>query len=289
MIGRKNRPKHVIRRIVTRMAGSHPNRAPDFFVAGANRCGTTTLHWMLRQHPEIYVPPSSEVHYFDNEALFDPQVRNYKYHFPRYRGEPIIGEVTPRYFEQGTLYEKDGSLSYNNATDAIKRIARCCPDAKIIVSLRDPIARIKSIYKKNFHQGKTSRSLEQELRAERNGEKSMPLVFRNKYEKSLAHLFGHFAPEAVRILVFEEWTQDLRTTSLELFGFLRCDQIVPVGGIPSEETNSLGRYRGQRQVIQEPDLTVSDEIREYVWNETEEARQYVNALLGRDVGWDETL
>ena len=37
---------------------------PDFFIVGAPRCGTTALNSWLQEHPEIYIPPVKEMHYF---------------------------------------------------------------------------------------------------------------------------------------------------------------------------------------------------------------------------------
>ena len=40
-------------------------RLPDFVVIGAQKAGTTSLHRMLRQHPQIHMPRTKELHYFD--------------------------------------------------------------------------------------------------------------------------------------------------------------------------------------------------------------------------------
>ena len=38
---------------------------PDFLVIGGQKCGTTWLQDNLEQHPQIWLPPTKEVHYFD--------------------------------------------------------------------------------------------------------------------------------------------------------------------------------------------------------------------------------
>lgn len=38
---------------------------PDFLVIGAQKAGTTFLHRVLRNHPEIYIPYIKELHYYD--------------------------------------------------------------------------------------------------------------------------------------------------------------------------------------------------------------------------------
>jgi hypothetical protein len=40
-------------------------RYPDFICIGAQKGGTTWLDRMLRQHPDIWLPPTKEIHYFN--------------------------------------------------------------------------------------------------------------------------------------------------------------------------------------------------------------------------------
>ena len=44
-------------------------RFPDFLGIGANRGGSSWLYWMLAHHPEVWVPPLKEIHYFDRPNL----------------------------------------------------------------------------------------------------------------------------------------------------------------------------------------------------------------------------
>jgi hypothetical protein len=53
-------------------AGSEICDGPQFLGIGAPRCGTTWLHRMLSQHPQVWLPPIKEVHYFDS---LDPALR----------------------------------------------------------------------------------------------------------------------------------------------------------------------------------------------------------------------
>jgi hypothetical protein len=40
-------------------------RYPDFLCIGAQKAGTTWLHARLGQHPQVWLPPLKEIHYFD--------------------------------------------------------------------------------------------------------------------------------------------------------------------------------------------------------------------------------
>ena len=47
------------------MSDVSPPRMPSFLGIGAARSGTTWLHENLRHHPQVWVPPAKELHYFD--------------------------------------------------------------------------------------------------------------------------------------------------------------------------------------------------------------------------------
>ncbi len=38
---------------------------PDFIGLGAQRAGTTWIHACLYEHPQIYMPLTKEIHFFD--------------------------------------------------------------------------------------------------------------------------------------------------------------------------------------------------------------------------------
>ena len=40
-------------------------RWPNFFIVGAPKAGTTSLHDYLNQHPKIFLPTIKEIHFFD--------------------------------------------------------------------------------------------------------------------------------------------------------------------------------------------------------------------------------
>ena len=37
---------------------------PNFFIVGAQRSGTTSLYFYLRQHPDVFMPSVKEPHFF---------------------------------------------------------------------------------------------------------------------------------------------------------------------------------------------------------------------------------
>jgi hypothetical protein len=42
---------------------------PDFFIAGALKCGTTSLFSYLRAHPAVFMPANKEPNYFCGDLV----------------------------------------------------------------------------------------------------------------------------------------------------------------------------------------------------------------------------
>jgi hypothetical protein len=102
---------------------------PNFLVIGSARCGTSWLDQILRQHPEVYLPPKvKEVHFFDNKYRLG--IEWYEDFFDK-ATEPAVGEVTPSYLYYG---------------DAAERIKTHLPDVKMIAVFRNPVERAYSHY-----------------------------------------------------------------------------------------------------------------------------------------------
>lgn len=116
------------------------DRVPDFFLVGAPKCGTTTVHAVLAHHPGVFVPELKEPHFFSDIVVGRDR---------RYLFRPLTdGRKYGRLFAAATPTQKVGDFStsyfYNGA--APDRIKSARPDARIIIGLRDPIQRALSAY-----------------------------------------------------------------------------------------------------------------------------------------------
>src|ERR1700738_3334461 len=112
------------------MFGTKPQKLErlDFIVAGAQKSGTTALHYFLSKHPEIALPDKQEMHFFDDEKIFSGPV-DYDLlhrHFPTVAGSIIAGECTPNY-----IYWRP----------AIERIWNYNQKIKLLILLRNPVDR----------------------------------------------------------------------------------------------------------------------------------------------------
>jgi hypothetical protein len=112
---------------------------PGFLIVGAERCGTSSMYEVLSWHPAVFsaILPRKEVHYFDYN--YARPLSWYQCHFPLRARAALAARstgVAPVAFE--------ASPSYMCHPLAPERIARDLPAVKLIVMLRDPVARAYS-------------------------------------------------------------------------------------------------------------------------------------------------
>ena len=108
---------------------------PNLFVVGAARAGTTSLWRYLDRHPEIWMAQVKEPNFFSQvRRPLNPDVHDeasYLRLFAPGGGCKVRGEA---------------SVSYFWAEDVPARIKRVNPEARILISLRDPVERTYSGY-----------------------------------------------------------------------------------------------------------------------------------------------
>ena len=130
-------------------------REPDFFIVGQTRSGTTSLQYQLQQHPDVFLIPKM---YSGISTIFgfNPILKTKEEYLAQYaeaKNEKILGET-----------QVDNLLCPTSASE----IKQFFPHAKIIISLRNPIDVMYSVYNSNFFRGdfKEYDSFEKALEAE---------------------------------------------------------------------------------------------------------------------------
>lgn len=187
---------------------------PDFLIAGATRCGTTSLHEALAAHSGVCVPRKKEVKYFYDDAQYKRGGTYYATHFSHREDGQICGEVCPLYFEKGFVLTQDGPSSWVPEDDCAARIYRDYPDVSLLFSLRDPIQRAHSIFWKNKWQGRETaddfaQAVDEELSGKRKPEETpFCFVWRNRYHIHLERWLELFPKEQLHVLLFEEWVKN---------------------------------------------------------------------------------
>ncbi len=177
-----------------------------FFIAGAQRSGTTVLAETLSMHPEI--------------AMAQPLYPEPKYFLPEKRAHYSLEEYLAIFFEyrceKKVLGEK--SVSYFETSGVAELIHQHLPDARFIFILRDPVSRAISNFNFSVRHGFEKRTLmevfetmedraadEKEL-----GLSASPFAYlaRGLYAGCLAPFERVFGRDSIFILIQELWVAE---------------------------------------------------------------------------------
>lgn len=122
-----------------------PTSFPDFLIVGAAKSGTTTLHQLLKEHSDIYMPERKELNFWYTHGRDDWAI------LKRFPDLPKSLEDYLTYFDTDKKIKGEASpgyLAYH--TETIQNIKALHPNyqaLKIIIILREPIAKIWSHFK----------------------------------------------------------------------------------------------------------------------------------------------
>ena len=197
-------------------------RLPEFFIIGAAKCGTTTLHGLLCRHPSIFLTAQKEPHFFDNDRYYGLGVDRYlETHFAGSDDFPVRGEATP-YLQFRKVLPRIGAM-YDGAGSP-----------RLIVILRDPVERCWSHYLhmvRTTHETETfERALElEEARMTSDGPVWWFGYFRDGlYTRQLQPWIDRFGRDAMHVLFNEDLRRDREATLRGLFRFLGVEEGVEI-------------------------------------------------------------
>ena len=212
--------QRMIRRASTRMTpkqfSSDQASLPTFLIIGGFKCGTTSLHHYLMQHPEVQMPTMKETNFFSGppkgvpyatgakrikrlaeyERLFDPEI-------------VARGETSPNY------------AAHPLRPDVPKRIKDIIPDVKLIYSVRDPVARTVSHYHHRVSTEGERRSLEEALGDLSNIES--PYICASFYALQLEQYLKYFHQDQIMVIDQADLYAQREETLREIFAFLSID------------------------------------------------------------------
>lgn len=117
---------------------------PDFFIIGAQKCATTSLHHLLLSHSSICPSAKKEIHYFDRINNWSKGAGYYLAHFKARNDKQGVNSSSKLHFV-------DATPDYFANTLAPMRIHQSFPSKerakkKFILILREPAAREFSWY-----------------------------------------------------------------------------------------------------------------------------------------------
>lgn len=199
-------------------------RKPDFFLVGAPRCGTSAMNAYLKEHPEIFMA-EKESHFFATDLEAPHFIRDreaYLSLFTRANSEERVGESSVLY-----LYSQ-------NAAFEIKKF---CPEASIIIMLRNPVDMIYSLYHHHIYHGTEDildfgTALEAEAERKRgdripdNARLVETLFYRDmaRYARQVKRYLDTFGREHVLVIIYEEFKEKTADTYRNTLRFLGVNQ-----------------------------------------------------------------
>jgi hypothetical protein len=230
-------------------AGTRP-RAPDFFIVGQPKSGTTALYEILRRHPQIYMPERKEPVYLasDLHAGLWATVRTrprtleeYLALFASARPEQRVGEASTVYLWSRT---------------AAENIAQLQPAARVIAILREPASFLRSLHLQLLQNHiETEKelgaaiALEQSRREGSGFPRNCPfpqaLLYseRVQYVEQLRRYHAELAPEQVLVLLYDDFRKDNEATVRKILNFLEVRDDLPIELL---EANPTVRVRSKQ-------------------------------------------
>ena len=190
---------------------------PDFVVIGASKAGTTSIYHWLARHPEVGVPYVKDTFFF-NDDITAETVAAYRALFGDTTGRRAVGEVTPSYLDD---------------LEAPRRIRAYAPDAKVVISLREPVSRLYSTAQMNVRLGTASDLVEETLRLSREP--------RFRTAPRIEAVLDSVPREQVLALRFDDLAADPARTAARVFEFVGVDPTVDVSAAPVHNPGGLPR------------------------------------------------
>ncbi|MFO1468552.1 MAG: sulfotransferase [Steroidobacteraceae bacterium] len=204
------------------MSAAAPEAAgqrPTYVGIGAQKCASTWLHEILASHPQVGVPEVKEVDFFSYR--FDHGYQWYERHFSATASALARGEISPSYFCEPAVPE---------------RLARYLPEARILLSLRDPVERALSNHRHEVrvgHLGGEDLSFETGLR-------NNPMyVEQGRYATHLRNWLRHLPRERILIVLMEDVQGDPQRVAREVFSFLGVDETYVPAGLDNRYNRSF--------------------------------------------------
>jgi hypothetical protein len=197
----------------------------DFIVPGAQKSGTTALHYFLRKHPQIALPERQELHFFDDDEIFSRPV---DYDLLHRQFRPVAGSTLLRLTTARQAIAGEVTPSYLYWKPAMERIWNYNRQVKLVILLRNPVDRAFAHWNMQRFKDREPldfldalkeepRRIAQPLTIE---SRRFAYVDRGFYCGQLERVFKFFPREQMHIVKFEDFRDRKQETLDGIFEFL---------------------------------------------------------------------
>lgn len=178
---------------------------PTFFIIGAMKCGTSSLHHYLNMHPDISMSEIKEPNYFAKHRTFLHKGKNWYLNLFD-QDKPIRGESS-------TAYTK-----FPQVVGVPKRIFKRCPEAKLVYLVRDPIERTLSHISHDMLEGLIP--YQNDISAYINSKPDNPYIAWSMYYLQLSQYIEYFDKNQICIIRTEDLSTNPQHVLSRLLNFL---------------------------------------------------------------------
>lgn len=276
-----------------------PGTIRDFFVCiGAQKSGTTWLARILSSHPELFMSPVKELHYFDHVAGLTEHLSDRKL---RSRNRKFVQRLLTQWHRFGELKrqrawyrnylrgpvgdewyaslfaEREGKRFAGEATpeyaiigeDGFRHLQRLAPDARLLFIMRNPVARAWS--QALHHCRRTGRDAFRLRSPEliRIMEDAPHFEALSDYAATLETVARVFPAGQLMTMYYEDMHADREKTLREVCAFIGI-------GFDARATPELGRRFNRSQ-----DVALSDDMRTHLQERFREQARRVQKIVGR--------
>lgn len=183
---------------------------PNVIIAGAPKCGTSSLYFWLAAHPEACASRAKETFYFADEVnrfnrglnFIENGLSRYQEHFEHCQGRKVVFEATAPY------------IYHQNALD---QIALLESRPKVIFILREPSKRMMSQYLfERYRTGRKKMEFKEYI-------KLPGLLEHGCYSQYLTKWQETIGSDRMRVYIFEEFMKDAKAGMKDMARTLGID------------------------------------------------------------------
>ena len=228
---------------------------PDFLCVGAQKAGTSWLYRQLEPHPDFWMPPVKELHYFDQlnrtkrfhpPRCGDKRDTSFLENMENLRGRFYLDlESYGRLFcHKGPLLSGDISPAYSTLNDEIiERVVDRFPNLKVIFLARDPVERAWSQLSMGMRLGTISPFKVTDAEEVIRNLLNPGVLIRSHPSKVVSRWKRYVRPENFRLYFFDDLKESPAKLRRSILLFLGADPYKSSGGFQPHENGDAGRNK----------------------------------------------
>ncbi len=239
---------------------------PDFLCIGAHKAGTTWLYQQLDSHPDFWMPPVKELHYFDQLSRVkraahprcrDERDRRFLERLKSLSAEPGIDleNYGPLFEPKASLFSGDISPNYSTlSNEVIREIVGYFPNLKVIFLARDPVERLWSHLSMEVHYQQIEPFDVTNIEEVHRNLLRRGMLLRSYPSTVVARWKRYVDPDQFRVYFFDDLQRNPAELRRSILRFLGADPDKPSGRLSADD-NSWTRMEK---------LPLTNEVRSHV-------------------------